>query len=101
VGLAGLIVGGIFGGLTLAAKSTVSSGCDDVTHTCTAAAHSAAENGKTFGPVSTAALVAGGVGVVTSIVLFATRKSPSSATTVAVRPLVTPNGAQWQMKVSF
>jgi hypothetical protein len=100
LGVAGLIVGGIFGGLTLAAQSAVRTGCNDTTHTCTPAGHSAAENGKTFGPVSTVGLAVGGVGVVTSIVLFATRK-PSSGARVGMGPLMTPRGAEWRTEVSF
>jgi hypothetical protein len=101
VGVAGFIVGGIFGGLTLAAKSTVNGGCSDTTKTCSQSAHSAAENGKTFGPVTTVGLVVGGVGVVTSIVLFATRKPAASGTTVGMGPVVTAGGGSWRVEGSF
>jgi hypothetical protein len=103
VGVAGLIVGGVFGGLTLAAKSTVNGGCSSTTHTCSQDAHDAAGRGQTFGPVSTVGLVIGGAGVVTSIVLFATRKSASTATSpsVGVNPVVTPSGARLRIEGSF
>ena len=103
-GVAGLLVGGIFGGLTLAARSTVKSDCSSATNTCSPAGHSAADNGRTFGPVSTVGLVLGGLGVGTSIVLLATRPSaPTAASpaTVGIGPMVTTSGAWWRLAGNF
>jgi hypothetical protein len=68
VGLAGLVLGGVTGGLVLSKKSVVDDNCQDVV--CNQAGLDAAEEGKTLGTVSTVGFVVGGVGAAAAIVLF-------------------------------
>jgi hypothetical protein len=84
VGVAGILVGGISGGLVLAKKAVVDEHCKGTA--CDAEGQRAVESGRTLGWVSTIALGIGVVGVATSIVLFATQSS--SAFVKAARVLV-------------
>jgi hypothetical protein len=63
VGVAGLVVGGVAGLLTLNAKSTNDKHCDEVTRTCDSTGRDAANSGRLFGPMTTAGLAVGVVGL--------------------------------------
>jgi hypothetical protein len=68
LGGAGLVVGGIFGGLALSKSDAARSQCNgDV---CSPASAGAIATSKTFGNVSTGAFIAGGALAVTGIVLL-------------------------------
>ncbi len=62
VGLAGLLVGGVTGLMTLKKKSTVDANCD-AQKRCNKKGADAADSGKTLGTISTVGLVVGGVGL--------------------------------------
>ena len=69
-GVAGLLVGAITGGLVVQQKSVTSEHCDDVALTCDDEGLAAADLGRELGPVTTAALVLGGLGVAASAAWF-------------------------------
>jgi hypothetical protein len=81
VGLAGLVVGGVTGGLAVAKKSTVSSECDADTHLCSHDGKVAADAGKTMALVSTVGFGVGlgGVAIGTVLLLTAPSKPKSDA----------------------
>lgn len=93
VGVVGLAVGGITGGITLHEKSVFSAHCNEVKKTCDAQGKAAGNTGRVLGPVSTAGLVLGGVGIVTSATLFVLR--PSKRVTVGVGPTSVLVGGAW------
>ena len=68
VGVAGLIVGGIFGGLALAKKGVVDDNCSGLS--CTDEGKEAADTGDTFGNVSTVGFVVGGAALAASVILI-------------------------------
>jgi hypothetical protein len=77
VGVAGLAVGAVTGGLTLATRSTIAQHCGaSVKSTdptaCDLTGLNAVSTGRTLGWVSTAALVVGVAGLGTAVALFAT-----------------------------
>jgi hypothetical protein len=103
VGIVGLVVGGIFGGLTLSEKSDVTKYCAT---TCQLAnynlAQSAHSSAVTDGAVSTAGLIAGGVLLAGGATLFFTAKSPTAtATGTLVTPSVGPGGGGLLVKGTF
>jgi hypothetical protein len=76
-GVAGLVVGGVTGGLTLAKKSTVGQHCGAAVGStdstaCDQTGLAAVSSGRTLGWASTAALIAGGAGVAAAVVMFTT-----------------------------
>jgi hypothetical protein len=115
IGLAGLVAGGILGGLVLHDQSITSGDCNEATHTCrTQNGLSAASQGRTLGPATTVSLVAGGVGVAVGGIWLLARapaKSPASPATQALRgaplaalrmgPAWTAGGAEWRLQGSW
>jgi hypothetical protein len=80
VGLAGLAVGAVLGGLTLAQKGTVEGNCAPAvgsTVACNDAGFDAAQKANRFGLGSTVAFGVGGAAVVTAALLFFTEPRPS------------------------
>lgn len=89
-GVAGLIVGGITGGLTFAKTGEVEKACP-IPDDCTTEGLAIADSARTFGLVSTISFIAGGALVGTGVVLVLTSKS-SPATQTALSPLLLPGG---------
>ena len=93
VGGAGLIVGGIFGGLTISEASTVNGSCGPGAKNCSSmnygAATGAHSSGVTDGAVSTVGFVAGGILVAAGAVLFF--KAPSSRSSSSTGMLLAPS----------
>jgi hypothetical protein len=81
-GGAGLIVGGVFGALTIDKKNTVDQHC---TPTCDGPGLDASRDGKTFSTVSTVSFVAGGALLVGGIVLVLVAPKPDRAASLGVR----------------
>jgi hypothetical protein len=63
IGVAGLLVGGVAGILTLGAKNTNDAHCNVTTRTCDSQGHDAASSGRLYGAVTTAGLAVGVLGV--------------------------------------
>jgi hypothetical protein len=63
IGLAGLVVGGVAGALTLKYKNTNQQHCDHGAQWCDAEGRDAASSGHTAGAITTAGLLVGAVGV--------------------------------------
>jgi hypothetical protein len=73
VGVAGVVVGAITGGLTLAKKSTITANCDLDTHQCkNTTGRDAATSAQTTGLVSTIGFIAGVAGLGGGAVLLLT-----------------------------
>ncbi|MFO0547703.1 MAG: hypothetical protein U0271_04895 [Polyangiaceae bacterium] len=70
LGVAGLVVGAITGALVLQQKSVTSEHCDDVALTCDDDGLAAADLGRELGPVTTVALIVGGLGAAASAAWF-------------------------------
>ena len=96
VGLASLVVAGVTGGLALHDKSVNDAGCSVATQTCTLAGLQAGEQGRILGPVTTAALAVGVVGVAASALWLGVRRS---TTEIAVEPEV--GGVSVRLKASW
>jgi hypothetical protein len=77
IGIAGLVLGGIMGGLTLGKKGVITDHCMDTA--CDAEGLAAAESSKTLGLVSTIGFVVGAAGVGVGAVLLLTEPSPTPA----------------------
>jgi len=90
VGLAGVVVGSIFGAFALGEQSTISLGCDAGTFVChTDASYDAARRAQWEATVSTVGFIAGGVLVAVGVTLFFLG-APTKAKAMAAH--VTPNG---------
>jgi hypothetical protein len=84
VGVAGMILGGVMGGLTLGKKGVISDNCNigGRAEACNDAGLAAASDGKTLGLVSTLGFAVGAAGLGTAVVLFITEPSgPKHAAT--------------------
>jgi hypothetical protein len=82
VGLAGLLLGGVAGGLALAKKGTVGEHCGAAVgssdeHACDQTGLDAVNGTKTLGLVSTVGFAVGGAGVLAAAVLFFTEPRPA------------------------
>jgi hypothetical protein len=91
VGVAGVIIGGIFGGLTFSEVSSVNSLCRLHTN-CSSTATNDRSRAVTDASVSDVALVAGGVLVVTAVTLWLTAPSPAPASGATAKVEVVPGG---------
>lgn len=92
VGGAGLIAGGVFGGLAFGAVSKAKEQCTG--NVCAPAAQSDIDRSKLFGNLSTGLLIGGGVvaavGVVLTIVAPGGKKSDAPKDTASITPLLGP-----------
>ncbi len=79
VGVAGLLVGSIFGAMTFSAWSDVTSKCPSYVG-CSAQAMNDHSNAQTFGAVSTAGFIVGGVLLATGLTLYFTAPKQPDAT---------------------
>lgn len=93
VGGAGLIVGGVFGGLAFSAASTAKAQCKG--NLCPAAAQSDIDRSRLHGNVSTGLFIGGGVvaavGIVLTIVAPGGKKAEPQKDSVALTPLLSPD----------
>jgi hypothetical protein len=96
LGLAGLAVGAVTGGLTIAKKNVVDDNCSP---TCNDASREAATAGKALSAASTVSFIAGGALTVTGIVLVAVGSKRTPTTTLAAAP--GPGGTLVTMRGSF
>ena len=107
IGVGALIVGAITGGLVLHDKSVAEAECPN--NKCDADRFSKVSQGKALGPVTTVALVVGGLGVgVGAIWLIARPSAPNSgappvppAVALSMGPVVNMSGAAWRFEGSF
>jgi len=104
VGLGLLATGGILAAITGSEKSTFDDHCDEAAQTCDAEGIDAGETGRTLGPISTASLVLGAVGVgVATIWLVAdgADDDASPSPTVGTGPVFTAGGGGWGVRGRF
>jgi hypothetical protein len=93
VGGAGLIAGGITGGLALGAHSNLQNKCGGGSGTCPPSAQSDVDSYNTFGAISTVGFVVGGVGAAAGVVLLLLKPnlvstSPAPAAGLQVHPVL-------------
>lgn len=93
VGVAGLVLGGVMGGLTLGKKSTIESHCGKAIGAlseldCDKIGLDAAGSANTLGLVSTIGFAAGLAGVGAAVVLLLTEPKPAKPTTGARGPWI-------------
>ena len=93
VGVAGLVLGGVMGGLSLAKKPTVKAHCGSAIEApsefdCDPTGLAAAESMKTLGLASTIGFAAGLAGVGTAVVLLLTEPKTAKPTTGARGPWI-------------
>ena len=99
LGLAGLALGGVMGGLTIAKKSVVDAHCNvgGIAEACDHEGKAAADQLEGLALASTLGVVAGGALAVVSVVLFATEpaapKPTASAWARRIQVSVAPKGA--------
>ena len=70
VGVAGIIVGGIFGGLAIGKKNDAAPNCTSDFSRCNSAGKASVDDAMTFGTISTIGFIAGGVLAATGITIF-------------------------------
>ena len=104
VGVAGLVVGGIFGGLAASGKSKLDRECG-ATKACSAgpAANDLAST-KGQATISTIGIVAGGALLATGVVLFivsGNKSEPKAAPAAAFVPVFGPQGGGFSFNASF
>ncbi len=86
VGAAGLIAGGVTGGLAIAKRSDITGNGNCPNGLCPASASSDVSTYNTLGAISTAGFIAGGVLAATGVVLILT--APKKPQTATITPLV-------------
>ncbi len=90
LGAAGIIAGGITGGMAISEKKNVDAHCNDVQR-CDKEGIAAADRFQTIGNISTATFVVGGIaGAVGATLLLVAYRSPASNTTAKLKTTVTP-----------
>jgi hypothetical protein len=97
VGIAGLVMGGVTGGLAIAKKSVVTANCGigGDPSACNVTGKAAADSVNTLGVASTVGIVAGGALALTGIVLLATepkQSKPAASARRWIRAEVRPAG---------
>lgn len=95
VGVAGLVLGGVMGGLAAAKKPTIVAHCAPPlaaggAYRCDPTGLAAANSGQTFALVSTIGVAAGLTAVATAVALLVTEHKPAKPTTSARAPWLTP-----------
>jgi hypothetical protein len=108
VGVAGLVIGAVTGGLTLAKKSAITGNCNLTTKVCNnATGKDAATSAQTTGLVSTIGFVAGGVALAGGVVIIATAPKGGAPKDGALAPSltaawsVTPGGGSLGLRGAF
>jgi hypothetical protein len=113
VGVAGLVLGGVMGGLTLGKKSVIEAHCGAAIKApeptlCDPTGVAAGKSAKTLGLVSTIGFAAGLAGVGAAVVLLLTEHKPAKSTTGARAPWISadvlslgPTGATLGAQGSF
>jgi hypothetical protein len=97
LGGAGLLVGGIFGGLAFSATNSAKSQCSS--DLCPVSSSAEISRSKTYGNVSTAAFIGGGALAVTGIVLLVVapgggaKPSDEAGPSARLSPWIGPSGA--------
>jgi len=86
VGIAGLVAGGVFGGLVASKTSDAAPNCPS--KACNPAGWQDIADAKTFATISTVGFVAGGVLVAGSVVLFLV--APHATRKIAITPIIGP-----------
>jgi hypothetical protein len=89
-GLAGIVVGSIFGGMTFSSWSSAKSLCAPPYDGCSAAATSDRSNAVTFGTVSTVGFIAGGVLLAGGIALYFTAPKAEKPPPVSIGLRLSP-----------
>jgi hypothetical protein len=84
IGVAGLVVGGVAGILTISRKGTVDDNCNAMTKLCNSDGYDAAQSGKTLGLVTTTGLVVGALGIGTGAYLLLRGGGSADARTAVV-----------------
>ena len=97
IGLASLVASAVTGAVLNHEHDVNLAGCDTTTRTCTPAGHSAADAGRTLGPIVTTTLVTGLVGVAAGAIWLGARAS--SRPRVGVAPVV--GGAALHLEASW
>jgi hypothetical protein len=92
VGVAGLLVGGVTGALTLGKKSTADANCPD--KRCNREGFDAVDSGRLLGNVSVVGFVVGALGAGAGAYLLLTEKNPDQART-SLLPSVGPGSFQF------
>jgi hypothetical protein len=100
VGVAGLVVGGVAGVLALNAKQTNNSHCNEITRTCDATGRDAASSGRLFGPMTTAGLAVGVVGLGLGT-YFLVKSGKGTENQTALMTQASPAGAQLSLMQSW
>lgn len=104
LGLAGLTVGAVTGGLVIQQKSVTKEHCNEEAVTCDVEGLEAADLGRTLGPVSTVALVVGGLAAAASatwMIVASTSDGEAAAATLNIGVSLAPNAAAWRAGVSW
>jgi hypothetical protein len=105
IGLAGVVVGGVTGGLVFSKKGDVDAECVELV--CTPAGKDAVDDAQTLGLVSTVSFIVGGAGVATAALLFfLAPDADEPAVGSAARPMrlnlgAGPDGASIGLSGSF
>jgi hypothetical protein len=101
-GVALLAVGAVLGVLVIGEKSTFDEHCDEQRGTCDEEGLAARDTGEALGPISTVALVLGGVGVgVGAVWLIAGSTSDAPTGTLRAGPSIRPDGGAWRFTGTF
>ena len=95
VGVAGLVLGGVMGGLAAVKKPTIVAHCAPPlaaggAYRCDPTGLAAANSGQTFALVSTIGFAAGLAGVATAVVLLVTEPRPAKPTAAAQKSWISP-----------
>ena len=93
IGIAGLVVGGVAGALTLSEKSSNNQHCNAVDRTCDSQGRDAASSGRVFGAITTVGLAVGVVGLGLGT-YFLVKSSRGTENQTAIVTQAGPAGAQ-------
>lgn len=86
-GVAGVVLGGVAGIITLSKKHTADENCDDLKHVCNRVGRDANESGRVFGALSGIGFGVGAVGLVAGAYLLLTAPSPAHSSLPAAAKL--------------
>jgi hypothetical protein len=96
VGVAGLVVGGIFGGLAIGKKNDAAPNCTSDFSRCNTTGKAAVDDAMTFGTVSTIGFIAGGVLAAAGLTIFLLApKAKEAHVTATFSPFGATLGGTW------